>query len=82
VTQSKEQIRTLEGQVVDPVEVSAAMSSFSPLWEQLTPREQERVIRLLVERVDYDGAAGTVAITFRPGGVKALAKEHEQQEAA
>jgi hypothetical protein len=40
------------------------------------------VIRLLVERVDYDGAAGTVSITFRPGGVKALAKEHDHQEAA
>jgi site-specific DNA recombinase len=52
------------------------------VWEQLSPKEQARLIRLLVERVDYDGAQGSVAITFRPGGIKTLAAEHDHQEAA
>ena len=59
-----------------------ALASFAPVWEQLSPKEQARLIRLLVERVDYDGAAGDVAVTFRPGGIKALANEHDHQEAA
>lgn len=32
-------------------------------------------MRLLVEGISYDGAAGTVALTFRPTGIQALAEE-------
>jgi site-specific DNA recombinase len=34
-----------------------------------------RVVRLLVERVDYDGADGKVAIRFHPPGIKTLTEE-------
>ncbi len=33
------------------------------------------MIHLLVERIGYDGEKGTVALTFRPTGIKALAQE-------
>ena len=39
--------------------------------------EQARLLKLLIDHVDYDGAAGTVAITFRPTGFKMLAAEKE-----
>jgi len=38
------------------------------------------VIQLLVKRVEYDGEAGTVSVTFRPSGIRAL--EAEQEAAA
>jgi site-specific DNA recombinase len=81
-TEAREQLHALEGQIVDRTEVAAALASFAPVWEQLSPKEQARLIRLLVERVDYDGQHGNVAITFRPGGIKTLAQEHDHQEAA
>lgn len=56
--------------------MAAALSLFSPVWDQLTPREQCRVMSLVVERVGYDGEAGSVALTFRPNGIHALAQEH------
>ena len=46
-----------------------------PIWESLSPREQARIVQLLVQRIDYDGAAGKVLITFHPSGIKALADE-------
>jgi site-specific DNA recombinase len=73
----QERIAKVQAGRVEPDEVSAALSSFEPVWEQLTPQEQGRVLRLLIERVEYDGSAGTIGITFRPGGIKALAREHE-----
>jgi site-specific DNA recombinase len=82
VTSAREQLLKLRSEVVDPAEVAAALASFTPVWAQLSPREQARVITLLVERVDYDGEKGSVSITFRPGGIKALANENNQQEAA
>jgi site-specific DNA recombinase len=53
-------------------EVAGALSQFEPLWDTLAPREKERILRLLLERVVYDGAARTVSLTFRPSGLRAL----------
>jgi site-specific DNA recombinase len=52
---------------------------FDPVWERLGPREQAQVIELLVERVDYDGVKGTVAVTFHAAGIKTLAEELARQ---
>jgi site-specific DNA recombinase len=35
-------------------EVASALAEFDKVWEALTPREQARVLELLIERVDYD----------------------------
>ena len=56
-------------------DVGLALADFNPLWETLSPREQARIVQLLVERVDYDGAAQTVSITFHPTGIQTLAAE-------
>ena len=55
-------------------EVDSALAAFDPLWESLSPREQARMLRLLIQRVEYDGSKGTVSITFLPNGIKALAE--------
>ena len=39
------------------------------------PREQARVIGLLVARVDYSGETGKVVVTFHASGIKSLAGE-------
>ncbi|GIW90481.1 MAG: hypothetical protein KatS3mg109_0913 [Pirellulaceae bacterium] len=69
----REQVIALSRELLDEQEIARALSIFDPVWESLTPREQARVIQLLVERVDYDGSRGKVFITFRPSGIKALA---------
>lgn len=77
LTEVRERQVALSRELVDEREVVQALSLFDPIWESLTPREQARVVQLLVERVDYDGKSGTVAVTFRPTGIKALAQESE-----
>ena len=76
-TEVREQIIALSARVVDEDELARALSLFDPVWDSLSPGEQARVLHLLVERVTYDGADGTLAITFRPTGIKALAEERE-----
>jgi site-specific DNA recombinase len=48
--------RTIEG--LTEAEVSDALERFEPLWNELFPAEQARIVQLLVERVDVslDGA--------------------------
>ena len=82
ITSLRGQILKLQRETIDQREVAKALSIFEPVWEQLAPREQARVIELLVDRVAYDGRAGTVSITFHPTGIRALAKERGQEVAA
>jgi site-specific DNA recombinase len=81
LTEVCERLATLRCELVDEREVVQALSLFDPVWDSLTPREQARIVRLLVERVDYDGKAGTVAVTFRSTGIKTLA-QGETEDAA
>jgi site-specific DNA recombinase len=82
VRKVREQIHTIHHQLLHEDEAAQVMSIFDPVWGSLTPREQVRVVQLLVERVDYDGAKGKVSITFRSAGIKTLAEEltHERKE--
>jgi site-specific DNA recombinase len=72
---ARAEVTAAAGRLVPEDEAARALAAFDPVWEGLTPREQGRAIDLLVERVVYDGAAGTVAVTFRPAGIKTLADE-------
>ena len=56
-------------------DLRAALQAFDPVWERLTAAEQARVVQLLVERIDYDGATRKLAMTFKPVGVRSLAAE-------
>ncbi len=83
-TEIDDELATLEGELVDEAEAAAALAGFDGLWDCLAPREQARVVELLVEQVTYDGHAGNIAISFRPAGIKALAGElvNRKEEAA
>jgi site-specific DNA recombinase len=53
-------------------DVAHALREFDGLWRQLSPREQEKLIKALVETVSYDGQTGTVTVSFRSAGIKQL----------
>lgn len=68
----------LERELVGEEDASAAFADFENVWQALSPREQTRLIGLLVARVEFDAADSTIEITFHPTGIKALAQgEHE-----
>ena len=62
-----------EGEAMPESEVVAAVAQLDPLWDELFPAEQARIVHLLVERVDIspDG----VRITLRTEGLAQLAGE-------
>ena len=74
-TAIREEVIALEREAVGKEELSQALAHFDPVWESLSPREQSRIVRLLVERIGYDGRDGTVTVAFRSLGIKALCNE-------
>lgn len=80
VKQVRDQIRAIAGEVIPEDEAARALSAFDPVWGALVPREQARVVGLLVDRVVFDGANGKVTVTFHSTGIKALADELAERE--
>ncbi len=60
-------------------DVFNALTSFEPIWKSLTVREQSRIVQLIVQQIDYDGATGRVTITFHPDGIKTVAMENRPE---
>ena len=60
---------------IDDQDVSRALCQFSGIISVLSTPEKMRLIELLVERVIYDRANETVAITFRPTGFESILEE-------
>ena len=67
------EIDELEAQGVDEAELTQALGRFDPVWDELTPAERTRMIRLLVRSVGYDGT--DVFVNFHSDGIKELCRE-------
>ena len=58
---------------------SRPITDFAPLWDELFPAEQARIVRLLVERIDLspDG----MQVRLRAEGLQTLVEELRTREA-
>jgi site-specific DNA recombinase len=58
---------------LDEAQVSVAMTRLNAIWEQLFPAEQQRIVRLLIEKVIV--SPDDLEVRFRPNGIEVLALE-------
>ena len=82
LTEIEQELDALRATEIDPAEVRAALADFAAVWDSLSPKEQARILQLLVERVEYDGEASTVSVTIRPTGIRTLAEATRSEVAA
>jgi site-specific DNA recombinase len=71
----RDQLAVANSTHIDETEVTEALAKFDDVWNILSPREQTRIVELLIERIDYDGGTGNIAIKFRQDAVPLLAKD-------
>ena len=60
-------------------ETIEALSALEPVWEELYPAEQARILRLLIERIDV--APDGFSVTLHAAGIRSLVAELADQEA-
>jgi site-specific DNA recombinase len=60
-------------------EVVATITNFEPLWDELFPAEQARIVRLLVERVEL--APDGIQVQLRAEGLQTLVEDLQSREA-
>jgi site-specific DNA recombinase len=62
-----------EGDVIE------ALGALDPVWDELYPAEQARILRLLIERIDV--APDGISVTLHAAGIRSLVTELADQEA-
>ena len=53
-------------------DVRAAFADFDRLWDTLIPREQAKIIAMLVARIEFDPATSSITATFHPTAIRTL----------
>ena len=74
-------IAELECESISPDEVHKAFEAFDTLWGNLIPREQARLLQLLISTVEYDAEHETISVTFRPTSIRALVGKSTKEAA-
>ena len=74
-TEIKAELAAFDVQAIDRDELARALVEFNDLWSVLLTPERERVLRLLIERIDFDGSANQLDIVWRLTGFGQLAEE-------
>jgi site-specific DNA recombinase len=75
----RDQLAESAGQAVDAASVRKTLKEFDGVWSEMTPREQEKFVKTLVDRVTYDGATCTVTVGFRTAGIQQLCAQVENR---
>jgi hypothetical protein len=65
--------------LLEESEVIEALGALEPVWNELYPAEQARILRLLIERIDV--APDGISVTLHAAGIRSLVAELAAQEA-
>jgi site-specific DNA recombinase len=68
-----------EDAVLEEGEVIDALGALEPVWDELYPAEQARILRLLIERIDV--APDGISVTLHAAGIRSLVAELADHEA-
>jgi site-specific DNA recombinase len=67
-----------EDTVLEEGDVIEALGALEPVWDELYPAEQARILRLLIERIDV--APDGISVTLHAAGIRSLVAELADQE--
>jgi site-specific DNA recombinase len=80
LAETQVQAQALQHPALELEEAAQALMALEQGFEELPVIEQERLIRSMVERVDYDGAQGKLALTLDPAGLVAVLEEETKRK--
>ncbi|MGJ8635700.1 MAG: recombinase family protein [Phycisphaerales bacterium] len=78
----RDRLESAQGEQIDSEAIGVMLGDFDEVWSNLIPREQARLLKLLIEKVEYDAEGQCVQITYRPNEFEKLADLQQNQEAA
>ncbi len=75
LVETQEQTLAFQRPVLEREQVAQALMALAQRFDELPVIEKARLIHLMVQRVEYDGAQGKLALTLDPAGLVAVLEE-------
>jgi len=72
LTEIQQQEAGLGALQVNEDDLGQTLERFEPIWDVLLTPEKERILRLLIEQIGYDGATEMLSFAFRLQGIASL----------
>jgi hypothetical protein len=69
----------VEDTKVEEADVIDALGALEPVWDELYPAEQARILRLLIEQIDV--ARDDISVILHAAGIRSLVAELADQAA-
>jgi DNA invertase Pin-like site-specific DNA recombinase len=79
ITEVRRESSTAEDIELEEGDVVEALGALEPVWDELYPAEQGRILRMLIERIDV--APDGISVTLQAAGIRSLVAELADQEA-
>jgi site-specific DNA recombinase len=79
ITAVRQENGAAEDTALEEGDVIEALGALEPVWDELYPAEQARILRLLIGRIDV--APDGISVTLHAAGIRSLAAELADQEA-
>ena len=73
ITQVRREGGTAEESQLGEGDVIEALGALEPVWDELYPAEQARILQLLIERIDV--APDGISVTLHAAGIRSLVAE-------
>ena len=80
LAETQVQAMALQQPALEPEQAAQALMVLEQGFEELSGIEQARLIRLMVQRVDYDGGQSKLALTLDPAGLVAVLEEQTKRK--
>jgi site-specific DNA recombinase len=77
ITAARQEVE-VEDATLEEGHVIEALGALEPVWAELYPAEQARILRLLIERIDV--APDGISVTLHAAGIRSLVAELVDQE--
>jgi site-specific DNA recombinase len=78
ITAVRRENGSTENSELEETDVIEALGALEPVWDELYPAEQARILRLLIERIDI--APDGISVTLQAAGIRSLVEELTDQE--
>lgn len=72
LTKLDTQISALKRGLLEPDELIGNIENFEPMWNSLTPSQQENVVHLLIKQIQWDSENAKIDITFHNSEIAQL----------
>jgi site-specific DNA recombinase len=79
ITAVRQENSTAEDIELEEGDVIEALGALRPVWDELYPAEQARILQLLIERIDV--APDGISVRLHAAGLRSLVVELADQEA-